>query len=74
MAVVSKEGRGRAGVVSKKVARLAVTGHLIKRRVLHALRAMPIPQSLIVFPRASVVNMNYAEIKTEITALLSKIH
>jgi len=65
---------GNAVVVSKKVARLSVTRHRIKRQVLSVLRALHSPtRSLVVFPQSAVAQMKYQEIKTEITQLLSKI-
>jgi ribonuclease P protein component len=75
-AITSKEGKGYAVVISKKVARLSVTRHRIKRHILAALRALPIgtlPSSLIILPKSSVSSVSYQDIKTEIAALLSKI-
>lgn len=61
-------------VVSKKVARLSVTRHRIKRHVLAALRAAPsLPPALILFPQASVAQMSYEDIKAEVLRILSKI-
>ena len=72
-AVVSGETKGVAVVVSKKVARLSVTRHRIKRRTLQALRAVPLPPALILFPKASVLTLDYPGIIAELTGLLSKI-
>ena len=57
----------------KKVARLSVTRHRIKRRVLAALRARPspLPPSLVLYPRPSVLNMSYDALQKELTKLLS---
>jgi len=63
---------GYAVVVSKKVARLSVTRHRIKRRVLAALRTLSLPSSLIVFPKASAGSVSYKDIQTELAYLLSK--
>ena len=71
--VLPKESRGYAVVVSKKVARLSVTRHLIKRRVLEALRTLPLPSSIIVFPKTAVSRMSYQDVKVELATLLSKI-
>ncbi|MDO8231836.1 MAG: ribonuclease P protein component [bacterium] len=73
-AVLPKEGRGFAVIVPKKVARLSVTRHLIKRRVLAALKSLPHPTSLIIFPKASVKDIQYKDIKEELGTLLSKIN
>ncbi|MFA7302425.1 MAG: ribonuclease P protein component [Candidatus Paceibacterota bacterium] len=68
------EGSGYAVVISKKVARLSVSRHRLKRRVLAALRALPqLPKSLIVFPRASATGLDFAATKEELATLLSKI-
>jgi len=65
---------GYAVVVSKKVARLSVTRHLIKRRILHALKTLPLPKNLILFPQPSIVGVHYQDIKIELANLLSKIN
>jgi ribonuclease P protein component len=72
--VISKEVRGYAVVVSKKVARLAATRHHIKRRVLAALRTLSLPPSLIIFPKSSAHSVSYQDIKTEIVHILSKMN
>jgi len=71
MAIISKDARGYAVVIPKKVARLSVTRHAIKRRVLAALRKLSLPSSLILFPKASVSSVSYQDIYTEIKNLLS---
>jgi len=75
--VVPEGVSGYAVVVSKKVARLSVHRHKIKRRVLAALRALttegsPLPKALIVFPKGPVASMTYKGVKEEIVVLLSK--
>ncbi|MFA6519341.1 MAG: ribonuclease P protein component [Candidatus Paceibacterota bacterium] len=72
--VIPAEGRGYAVIVPKKIARLSVTRHKIKRRVLAALRTLDLPQALIVFPKASVNSVSYQDIQSELAALLSKKH
>ena len=63
---------GYAVVVPKKIARLSVTRHRIKRRVLEALRTLSVPKKgLIVFPRAGVEDMGYDEMRSELAQLLS---
>lgn len=72
--IVPEAVHGYAVVVSKKVARLSVTRHRIKRQVLAALKAAPVlPPALILFPQASVARMTYKDIKVEILHILSKI-
>jgi ribonuclease P protein component len=73
-AVLPEEGKGYAVVVSKKVARLSVTRHRIKRRVLMALRTLPLPPALIIFPKASADSVSYQDIQAELAVLLSKNH
>lgn len=68
---VSIKALGYAVVVSKKIARLSVTRHRIKRRVLAALRTFPLPPSLIIFPKASVSSVSYQDIQAELKKLLS---
>ena len=70
-AVISHKAQGYAVVIPKKIARLAVTRHRIKRRVLAALRTIPLPPALLLFPKASVSSVSYEDIKTEIKTLLS---
>ena len=70
-AVVSTEARGYAVVVSKKVARLSVTRHRIKRRVLAALRTLTLPPALIIFPKASAHSVSYEDTQAELKRLLS---
>ena len=72
--VIPAEGRGYAVIVPKKIARLSVMRHRIKRRILAALRTLELPQALIVFPKSSVSSVSYQDIQTELAALLSKNH
>ena len=69
---MSMEAQGYAVVVPKKVARLSVTRHRIKRRVLAALRTLSLPPALIVFPRASASSVSYKNIQAELASLLPK--
>jgi len=73
-AVVSRETRGYAVILSKKAARLSVTRHRIKRKVYAALRTLPLPPALILFPKATAHSVSYGDMKAEIEVLLSKIH
>lgn len=70
--VFSQEAKGYAVVVSKKVARLSVTRHRIKRRIRAALKTMSLPPALVVFPKMSARSVRYQDIKAEIEKLLSK--
>jgi ribonuclease P protein component len=60
-------------VVSKKVARLSVTRHRIKRRVLAALRAIALPRAVIILPKPEAAALPYAEVREELAGLLSKL-
>jgi len=59
--------------VSKKVARLSVTRHRLKRRVIAALRALNLPPGLIVYPRATAGQLDSATMQGELEELLSKL-
>ena len=71
--VAPVDARGYAVVVSKKTARLSVVRHRIKRKVTAALHALPFPNALIVYPRASVDRLPAADIRAELAGLLSQI-
>ena len=73
--VVAPHGgvRGYAVVVSKKTARQAVARHRLKRRVSAALHTLDLPPALIVYPRASVLELPAREIRAELASLVSKI-
>ncbi len=57
-------------IVPKKVVRLSVTRHRIKRRVRAALRDLPNPLAAAIFPQASVKDMEYDAMKSELQKLL----
>lgn len=70
--------QGYAVVIPKKIAHLSVERHKIKRRILEALRTLPLtgqslPPALIVFPKSSVSSVSYKDIQIELASLLSKI-
>lgn len=65
--------RGYAVVVSKKVLRRSVDRHRFKRRVVAALRALTLPEALVVYPRAAATRLTAAELRAELELLLSKI-
>ncbi|MBI4065954.1 ribonuclease P protein component [Candidatus Kaiserbacteria bacterium] len=74
--VLPKNTTGYAVIVSKKTARLSVTRHRIKRRVSEVLRTLALsgkvfPPSVILYPRASVMDMEYDSLRRELMKLLS---
>ncbi|MFA6007010.1 MAG: ribonuclease P protein component, partial [Candidatus Paceibacterota bacterium] len=73
-AVVSSDARGYAVIIPKKIARLSVTRHRIKRRVFAALRTLPLPPAVIIFPKSSAGSVSYEDTKKEIAALFAKLH
>ena len=72
--ILAPEGvQGYAVVIPKKVIRLSSARHRLKRQILEALRTLPLPPSLIVFPRSTASSVNYQDIVLELGSLLSKI-
>ncbi|HCR52461.1 TPA: hypothetical protein DIV48_02310 [Candidatus Kaiserbacteria bacterium] len=76
-AILPKEAEGYAVVVSKKIARLSVVRHRIKRRVLEALRGIlrsrrDIPPALILFPKQTVERMDHKTMQEELEVLISR--
>lgn len=72
--VIPKDVKGYAVIVPKKIAKLSVTRHATKRRVLSALRKLSLPPSLVVFSRSSLDGVHYKDIEKELADLLSKIN
>jgi len=65
---------GAAAVISKKVAKRSVDRHLLKRRVLEALRPhIQEKVALIVYARAGAPTLSYRELKKELESLLSRV-
>lgn len=65
---------GVAVVISKKVARLAVSRHLLKRRVLAVLRPYVSPKRiLVVHTRAGAASLSFPELKEELLSLVTQI-
>ena len=60
-----------AVVVSKKTAPLSVTRHRIKRRVLGALGKIGPNYAVILYPRATVLEIEYDDLHKELIKLLS---
>ncbi|MFH1178194.1 MAG: ribonuclease P protein component [bacterium] len=71
--VVPKVSDGYAVVVSKKTARLSVTRHKIKRKILAILRTLQLPKAMIVFPKPSLSSVHYRDMEKELSDLLSNI-
>lgn len=68
------QGVGYAVVISKKAAPRSVDRHLMKRRVLAALRRLPaLPPGLVIFPKASALTLTSAEILAELGAEMKRI-
>ena len=72
--ILPTDSVGYAIVIPKKVARLSVTRHGIKRRVSSALRTIKLPPALIIFPRLPVSSVSYQDMKIELATLLSKTY
>ncbi len=68
--LVISQTPGYAVVVSKKVARLSTARHLLRRRVVAALRTLALPPGLIVFPKSSAVSLAYRAIRAELAEAL----
>ncbi len=70
-----KTGEGYAVVISKKTLPRAVDRHRLKRRILETLWHQPthmLPKALILFPKASALQLSPEELYTDLTNLLSR--
>lgn len=72
MIVIPEGVTGYAVIIPKKVARLSVTRHRLKRQIFEALRTFPLPPALIIFPRTAASSVHYQDMRTELEGLLSK--
>lgn len=72
--IVPEAMKGYAIIIPKKITRLSSTRHRIKRRISMVLRTLPLPPSLIVFPKASASSVSYQDIRSELSRLLSQKH
>lgn len=70
--VVPREARGHAVVVSKKVEKLSVRRHTLKRRIIAAMESLALPPSLIVLPKKTALTLSTKELRDEIESLLLK--
>lgn len=65
---------GVAAVISKKVARLSVSRHLLKRRILAALLPYASPdRAIVVYARAKAASLPYQELRKELAELLARV-
>lgn len=71
--IIPKTGEGYAVIVPKKIARLSVTRHRIKRQISALLEEMSLPTALIIFSRSSLSGVHYQDMKKELIDLLSRI-
>lgn len=72
--VAPREVRGYAVVIPKKIIKGAVDRHLLKRRVLSALRQLELPEALVVFPKADASELAFEGLRGELAALVSKLN
>ena len=71
---IPREGSGYAVVVPKKLEKRAVGRHLLKRRVLSALKSYEsLPSALVIFPKQEAFSLTYRQIKEELDTLLTRI-
>lgn len=70
-AVFPRSGHGYAVVIPKKTVRLSVHRHQLKRRIYAILQEFSLPQSLIVFPKASVMKLSYEAMREELAQLIA---
>ncbi len=69
-----REGQGGcAAVISKKVAKLSVRRHLLKRRILSVMRPWcSSNRSLVVYARSGSSLLTYEALQTELSELLTR--
>ncbi len=72
-----RETAGNGGcttVISKKVAKLAVSRHLLKRRMLAVMKPFCTKDTaLIVYARPGAANLTFKELSEELGALLARV-
>lgn len=62
---------GFAAVISKKVAKLSVTRHLLKRRIMAVFKDFPEnARSVVVYAKAGAPSLPFSVLKEELSALL----
>lgn len=72
-AVSVASGAGVAVIISKKVAKLSVTRHLLKRRVLSVAAQTAASHSLLITLRSGAASLPVTSFKEELRSLLQKI-
>ncbi len=70
--VIPHEGQGYAVVISKKTVKLSVKRHLLKRRILSALRKLDLPPSLIVYPKAGSLTLPFKELTEQLKTTIGR--
>lgn len=71
--MVPEHAVGYAVVVSKKIARLSVTRHRIKRQTLAALRSFPLlPPTLIIFPQPAALRLDTLHLRADLMVLVGR--
>ncbi|MES2668464.1 MAG: ribonuclease P protein component [Patescibacteria group bacterium] len=69
----AQEGGGCAVVISKKVAKLSVSRHLLKRRAFSVIKEACSPtRILIVYARPGAASLDYPAIDKELSGLLAR--
>lgn len=64
---------GCAAVISKKVAKLSVTRHLLKRRILAVMRPWCSgSRALVIYARPGATSLDFPTLSNEITELLTR--
>jgi ribonuclease P protein component len=69
----TKKGGGCAVIVSKKVAKLSVTRHLLKRRVLAVVRTHCLPGRIVmIYARPGAPSLDFPALEAELQDLLHR--
>jgi ribonuclease P protein component len=69
----SAQAQGYSVVIPKKVMVLSVDRHSLKRRVIGVLKDIPLPASLVVYPKQSAKGLTHQEMKKELEELILSI-
>jgi len=65
---------GSAAVISKKTARLSVSRHLLKRRMLAVLRPYTsLTRAIVAYARPGAASLSFVEVKRELEELLARV-
>ena len=67
------QGEGYAVVIPKKIYRLSVTRHRLKRRINAILRTKKLPLAAVVYPKASAAILAFKEMENELSSLIDRI-